>query len=155
MPGIPFFFLFFWEGNLSFRSQASAERTPPEGLAVEICIYFKIDRVEKKATDGWESMKYIEYTVLHSTRTDWRDDPRHAPNYHQTLFLSSVDSVPILTRNDLYFGGRYLLIRFHLERCIFHQERPHVIAQSVGVEMTLVILWAAEPQEVQNDMPLR
>ena len=119
IPAIRFFFFFFFLVNLSFRGQASAERTPPEGLVVKICIYFKIDKAEK-GTDGWESRKYIEYTVLHSTMTDWRYDPRHAPNYHQTLFLSSVDSVSILTCNDLYFGGRYLLIRFHLERCIFH-----------------------------------
>ena len=71
---------------------------------------------------------------------DWRY-ARHAPNDHQTLFLSSLDDVPVLTCNDLYFGGRNLLVRFHLERCIFNQERPHVIAQSVGVEMSLVYLY--------------
>lgn len=27
---------------------------------------------QRMATDGWESVKYIEYTVLHSTVADWR-----------------------------------------------------------------------------------
>ena len=88
--------------------------------------------------DGWKLVKYIEYTVLHSAMTDWRYE-RHAPNIHQTLFLSSLDNVPVLTCNDFYFWGRNMLVRFHLERCIFHEERPHVITQSVGVEMSLIV----------------
>lgn len=41
-----------------------------------------------------------------------------------------------------------MFVRFHFERRIFHQERPHVIAQSVGMKMTLVARWAAEPRKV-------
>ena len=43
-----------------------------------------------------------------------------------------------------------MLVRFHLERRIFHQERPHVIAQSVGMEMTLFAVWAAGPCAESN-----
>ena len=92
-------------------------------------------------------MKYTEYTVLHGTITDWRYNAQHAPNHHQTLFLSSFDNVPVLTCDDFDLWGRDVLVRFHLERRIFHQERPHVIAQSVGMEMTLVAVWAAGPCE--------
>jgi hypothetical protein len=46
----------------------------------------------------------------------------------QTLFLPSLNSVPVLTCDDLDLRGRNVLIRLHLERRIFHQERPHVIA---------------------------
>ena len=67
-----------------------------------------------------------------------------------TLFLPSLDNVPVLTCDDFYLGGRDVLVRFHLKRRIFHQERPHVIAQSVGMEMTLFTVWsAAEPRGEQ------
>ncbi len=47
-----------------------------------------------------------------------------------------------------------MLVRFHFERRIFHQERPHVIAQSIGVKVALVALWEAEQRKVQSDLPL-
>lgn len=61
---------------MSSRGQASAERTGPEGVGVEIRsngdIYISKMIEQRMATDGWESVKYIEYTVLHSTVADWR-----------------------------------------------------------------------------------
>ena len=70
-----------------------------------------------------------------------------APRYSRTLFLSSLNSVPVLTRDDFDLWGRNVLVRFHLERRIFHQERPHVVAQSVCMEMALFATWADEPRE--------
>lgn len=60
-----------------------------------------------------------------------------APTYSRSLFLSSFNSVPILTRDDFDLWRRNMLVRFHLERRILHQERPHVVAQSVCMEVTL------------------
>ena len=71
------------------------------------------------ATDEWESVKYIEYTVLHSTVADWRYNT--APSETTpTLFLASFDSISILTCNDFYLWSSDMFVRFHLERRIFH-----------------------------------
>jgi hypothetical protein len=46
-----------------------------------------------------------------------------------------------------------MLVRFHLERRIFHQERPHVVAQPIGMEMALFAMWATRLQGEQTKRP--
>ena len=53
------------------------------------------------------------------------------------LLLASFDSVPILARNNLDPRRSDHLIRLHLERRILHDKGPHVIAQSISVQVPL------------------
>ena len=116
------------------------------GMEIYIYTVCREQSKAKKTTNRWELVEYMAYTVLHSTMTGYRmtgvlTAPR-APSYSRTLFLSSFNNVPILTRDDFDLWGRNVFVRLHLERRIFHQERPHVIAQSVCMEMTLFAAWA-------------
>jgi len=115
------------------------------GLGLNGNIYIHIlqraEQSKAKTTNRWELVEYMAYTVLHSTMTGYRmtgvlTAPR-APSYSRSLFLSSLNNIPVLTGDDLDLWGRNVFVRFHLERRILHQERPHVVAQSVCMEVTL------------------
>ena len=54
-----------------------------------------------------------------------------------TSLLASLNGVAVLTRDDLDLGRRDLLVLLHLETRILHDERPHVVAETVGMEVTL------------------
>ena len=51
--------------------------------------------------------------------------------------LASLDSITVLTCNDLNLRRCDLLVLLHLERWILHNERPYVVAETVGVQVAL------------------
>ena len=53
------------------------------------------------------------------------------------LLLPGLDGVAVLAGDDLDFRRGDELVRLHLERRAFDDERPYVVAQAVGVEVTL------------------
>ena len=53
------------------------------------------------------------------------------------LFLPRLDSISILARNDLDLRCRHYFIRLHFEGRVLDDERPHVVAETVGMEVTL------------------
>ena len=51
--------------------------------------------------------------------------------------FASLDSITVLTCNDLNLRRCDLLVLLHLETRILHDERPHVVAEAVCVEVAL------------------
>lgn len=58
------------------------------------------------------------------------------------LLLPGFDCLAIFTRNDLDPRCAHHVVGFHFERWVFHDERPDIIAEAVGVEMTLLVFIA-------------
>lgn len=56
------------------------------------------------ATDGWESVKYIEYTVLHNTVADWRYNTA-PPELPPLYFLPASITSPFLHAMIFIFGA--------------------------------------------------
>ena len=53
------------------------------------------------------------------------------------LLLPGLDGVAVLAGDDLDFRRGDELVRLHLEGSVLHDESPDVVAQTVGVQMTL------------------
>lgn len=53
------------------------------------------------------------------------------------LLLPSLDAISIFACNDLYPICVDHLIRFHLEGRALHDEGPYIVAQTIGMEMSL------------------
>ena len=53
------------------------------------------------------------------------------------LLLALLDRVAVLAGHDLDLGRRDDLVRLHLELRVLHDERPHVVAETVCVEVAL------------------
>lgn len=118
---LPFFFLFSWDiSEPRKRRNGELQREANGDKYTQI-----VEQKSKVTTNGSLSGKRY-YTAQ---RLDWSAlTARRAPSSSRTLFLPSLDNIPVLTCDDFNLRGRDVLVRFHLERRIFHQERPHVIA---------------------------
>ena len=57
--------------------------------------------------------------------------------------LPRLDGVAVLAGNDLDLRRGHHLVRLHLERRILDDERPHVVAETVRVQVTL---WCESPE---------
>lgn len=53
------------------------------------------------------------------------------------LFVRCLYRLSVLARNDLDPLRNHLLVRLHLERRVLDDERPHIVAQAVRMEVTL------------------
>jgi hypothetical protein len=143
-PNTASFFSFFF-----FRvTRSSGAKRAPNGGSPERIYIYTIGRA--KQDDGCMGVGEI-HRIYGITRQRGltggllrRGALRATP---KNLFLASLNSIPVLTCDDFDFLGSNQLVRLHLERGVFHQKCPHVIAQSVGVEMSLFTWWAAEPRE--------
>jgi len=79
-------------------------------------------------------------TPEQNNETYTRGDQGSASLYPQLdlhFFPASIAS-PILACNDLYPRRIHHLVRLHLERWILDDERPYIVTQSVGVQVTLI-----------------
>ena len=54
-----------------------------------------------------------------------------------SLLLAWLHRVAVLTRYDLDLLRGDHLVRLHLEGRVLHDERPHVVTESVGLQVTL------------------
>lgn len=54
------------------------------------------------------------------------------------LLLALLDGVAVLARHDLDLRRGDDLVRLHLELRVLDDERPHVVAQAVRVQVALV-----------------
>lgn len=80
--------------------------------------------------------------LVRQPRATQRHMYTHAVLY-KTLHVSTLrlfarlDGVPILARNNLYAGRRHHLVGLHLERRVLDDERPHVVAEAVRMQVAL------------------
>lgn len=70
-----------------------------------------------------------------------------------TLLLALLDGVAVLARHDLDLRRGDDLVRLHLELRVLHDERPHVVAQAVRVQVALVHADATSESEDEGKVP--
>jgi hypothetical protein len=134
----PFFSFHFLRRIRTLRSYTSADLTDFPDVECIYILYLQCGA--KQGGPRKDVREYMDYTVLHSTTSHRQLHSNSTAYTSQTLFLVSFDSIPVLARNYFYLWCRNCVVRFHLERRIFHEERPHIVAQTIGMEMTLLII---------------
>ena len=90
------------------KSAPGARQAPNGQVRKELTrryLYFQNLIEQRMATDGWESVKYIDYTVLHSTVADWRYNTAPSELPSRLYFFPASIASPFLHAMIFIFGA--------------------------------------------------